>query len=86
MLPDGLIALYRSVRNTPPSTLFAEQDAKECLESLLRGVIFPISAYIRQREELRAAILHFLDHLVDEGHSSAYLMRDMIVSPLPPPK
>ena len=84
MLPDALIRLYRVAKDVPSSKLFDERDSKVCLEILIRGIVFSMTARIREHEGLRESTLHFLDRLVDSGSPAAYQMRELVVSPLRP--
>jgi hypothetical protein len=52
------------------------------MEVLLQRYVYPKPLLLKERVNLREAVLALLDALIDLGSSSAFRMRDDFVTPL----
>ncbi|MBN2293378.1 MAG: hypothetical protein JXM70_13195 [Pirellulales bacterium] len=79
-LPRAFIRIARYLgtfgqgKNVTSNTVFS-------LETLLRGFVYGHPMELKREKELREAVLHLLDSLVELGSSAAYRMRDDFVTP-----
>lgn len=82
LLPDALIDLDRArSRYAGEEPLLENDNARYDRELLLRDCVLSMGTELRSRDSLRNAALNLLDHLVNEGSSLAFQLREMMVAP-----
>lgn len=84
-LPKAFVRLHARMRQGNQTELLAEGDSSFVLEALLLRFVYSKPFELKQRLDLRAAVLFLLDALVESGSSAAFRMRDDFVTPLPTP-
>jgi len=82
-LPSAYIRIASKVKAGNPAELLEDSEIVFMLESILQRQVYSKPAELKQREDLRTAVLYLLDQLVDAGSSAAFRMRDDFVTPLP---
>ena len=80
-LPDAFTVVADRLRAGNPRELLSDGNSVFYLESLLQRYVYGQPLRLKANPELRTATLLVLDHLVDAGSSSAYMMRDDLVTP-----
>lgn len=81
-LPDALVLIEQRVQEGNPALSLRSTNAVFDLESILRRLVYGQPRIVKEREDIRTAVLSILDCLVDAGSSGAYRMRDDFVTPL----
>ncbi len=81
-LPRGFIVVADRLRLGDPKQLLSKGNTVFMLESLLRRHVYGRPMETKRDPQLRAAVLHVLDCMVDVGSSAAYRMRDDFVTPV----
>lgn len=80
-MPAAFIVLSRRVREAKAQDMLWDHVSSFSLENLLRRHVYGRPAELKARSDLRDAVLHLLDELVNAGSSVAYRMRDDFVTP-----
>lgn len=81
-LPDAFVRLANKLVTTDPNKLLRGRNTIYLLEVLLRRHVYVRPRELKRRTDLRTAVLHLLDVLVENGSSAAFRMRDDFVTPL----
>lgn len=82
-LPDAFVHIAQSLAKGSPRQMLASSTTLFYMESLLQPFVYGEPRRLKERRDLRDAVLQLLDHLVDAGSSSAFQMRDDFVTPSP---
>ena len=80
-LPKGFAVLAKSLAKGDPAMMLAEKNTVYYLESLLQRNVYAEPHRLKTDSTVQSALLAILDHLVEEGSSFAYRMRDDFVTP-----
>jgi hypothetical protein len=75
-LPDAFIAVAAKLKTGAAKELLVQGENTYLLESLLQRHVYARPLELKQRLELRSAVLYLLDQLVEAGSSAAFRMRD----------
>lgn len=62
--------------------LFGSSNTRYMMEILLQRYVYSKPLLLKERADLREAVLFLLDTLIDLGSSSAFRMRDDFVTPV----
>ena len=81
LLPDALVNLDEARSRCSNEPLLENESARVELELLLRDCVLSMGSQLRSREVVRNAALNLLDHLVNEGSSLAFQLREFMVAP-----
>jgi len=82
-LPRAFIEISRQMSQANAQEMLALSNTVTGLEILLRRYVYAVPAFLKSHGNLRQAVLHLLDELVEAGSSAAYRMRDDFVTPSP---
>lgn len=82
-LPNAFMVIDRSLRKGSSCAMLGDSNTRFYLESLLQRFVYSNPARLKSNLDLRNAVLHLLDELVESGSSVAYRMRDDFVTPTP---
>lgn len=82
-LPWAFVPISRRLTSGDPRRMLALPNTNSGLEILFARYVYAVPAFLKSEPELRKAILHILDELVEAGSSRAYRMRDDFVTPAP---
>jgi hypothetical protein len=82
-LPDAIKLLADGVKSANGMALLEDRNDEFQLEVLLRKVCYSFGTVIRQRPDLRRAVILLLDKLVERGSHTAFRLRDYMIAPLP---
>ena len=80
-LPEAFAAVADRLRMGSAAELLSDGNTVFYLDSLLQQYVYGQPLRLKSDPDLRVAILHILDNLVDAGSSAAYKMRDDFVTP-----
>ena len=80
-LPEAFATVADRLQMGNPTQLLSDGNIVFYLDSLLQQYVYGQPLRLKSDPDLRVAILHILDHLVDAGSSAAYKMRDDFVTP-----
>ena len=80
-LPEAFTSVADRLQMGNASELLSDGNTVFYLDSLLQQYVYGQPLRLKSDPDLRLAILHILDHLVDSGSSAAYKMRDDFVTP-----
>ena len=80
-LPEAFATVVDRLQMGDPAQLLSDGNTVFYLDSLLQQYVYGQPLRLKSDPELRVAVLHILDHLVDAGSSAAYKMRDDFVTP-----
>lgn len=81
-LPGAFIRITGRLDADDPERLLRRPNTVFMLESLLRRHVYGRPLELKRQPDLRNAVLHLLDTLVENGSSAAFRMRDDFVTPL----
>jgi hypothetical protein len=81
-LPSAFIRLARCLDAGGPARLLSGRNTVYMLEVLLQRHVYARPLELKQRTDLRLAVLRLLDLLVECGSSAAFRMRDDFVTPV----
>lgn len=81
-LPEAFIRISGRLRQGTPRQMMSEKDSSFMLEVLLQRYVYRKPLELKRRDDLRLAVLHLLDILIEEGSSAAFRMRDDFVTPI----
>jgi hypothetical protein len=81
-LPQAFIRLSAALRMGDSTEMLADPNTIFMLEVLLQRHIYRRGWHLKRDPELRNAVLHLLDVLVEQGSSACFGMRDDFVTPL----
>ena len=81
-LPAAFVRLANKLKSTDPNKLLTGRNTIYLLEILLQRHVYVRPRELKLRTDLRTAVLHLLDVLVENGSSAAFRMRDDFVTPL----
>lgn len=79
-LPAGFVALSKKLRDV--KDLSGKRNCIYFLEQIMQRYVYGEPHKLKSREEIREAVIHILDVLVENGSSAAFKMRDDFVTPL----
>lgn len=80
-LPDAFIRIHEKIGITDAAKLLQHSNTRYRLEVLLQRYVYAKPLLLKQRPELRRAVLALLDALIGLGSSAAFKMRDDFVTP-----
>jgi hypothetical protein len=80
-LPESFVRLANSLSNGDASAMLAETNTIFLLEILLQRHVYGRPLELKSDPVIRDAVLLLLDHLVENGSSAAFRMRDDFVTP-----
>jgi len=80
-LPWAFLPIAQRLASGDARRMLALPNTVSGLELLLMRYVYAAPAFLKSNPELRQAILHILDELVESGSSRAYRMRDDFVTP-----
>jgi hypothetical protein len=81
-LPEAFIRLARRLDSGDPARLLGGRNTIYMLETLLQRHVYTRPLELKQRADLRCAVLRLLDVLVECGSAAAFRMRDDFVTPV----
>ena len=81
-LPQAFILLLRKLSSSAPNLLLRSGNSRYRLEILLQRYVYAKPLLLKQRVELREAVLGLLEVLILLGSSAAFKMRDDFVTPV----
>ncbi len=81
-LPDAFIRLANRLKTGKSKQLLRNSNTVFRLEVILQRYVYPKPLEVKNRPELRDAVLVLLDLLVELGSSAAFKMRDDFVTPV----
>jgi hypothetical protein len=81
-LPDAFIRIHQKSKQSDPTVLFGNSNTRYMMEILLQRYVYSKPLLLKERLDLREAVLFLLDTLIDLGSSSAFRMRDDFVTPV----
>jgi hypothetical protein len=84
LLPNALQWLDNCLRNTDRAAIIADRDMSFRLSRILSPIVFSQSGRLRKTPALRSATLRILDAMVEQGSSTAFRMREFLISPPAP--
>ena len=84
MFPQGLEWLHKQLKLGDPTAMIGDRNSLYLLSKLLTPLVYGQTKLIRNSPHLRNCILDILDEMVDLGSSTAFRMRDFLISPLSP--
>lgn len=82
LLP-GVIIELNDGRLRAETDLLKDENTVKDLEIIFRNIVLRYNSKIRSREKLRIACIQLLDELINRGSSAAFLLRELLISPLP---
>ena len=74
--------VYLVIASRLPANGTFDRNGVFCLESILGRQIVGEPHKLKAEREIQQAMIRILDHLVDQGSSAAYRMRDDFIMPL----
>lgn len=84
LLPNAIQWLDNCMRKTDAKAIVADPNMSFSLTRMLNPIVFSQSGVLRKTPALRAATLAILDTMVEQGSSSAFRMREFLISPPAP--
>ena len=81
-LPDAFLRIAKRLQGHDVGELLSGKNTIFMLETLLRRHVYTRPLELKRRSDLRDAVLHLLDSLVEVGSSAAFRMRDDFVTPI----
>ncbi len=81
-LPGALALIRDKLKTDTGLRLLGLSNVVFCLDSILRRFVYGKPTLVKRDKRLRESILFLLDAMVENGSSSAYLIRDDFVTPL----
>lgn len=81
-LPDAFIRIHQKSKDSDLTVLFGSSNTRYMMEILLQRYVYSKPLLLKERADLREAVLFLLDTLIDLGSSSAFRMRDDFVTPV----
>ena len=84
LLPDAFVNLKKKISEVDQPSISLKGNTVFHLEILLQRFVYRRPLELKSRRDLKEAVLFLLDHLVENGSSSAFRMRDDFVTPVPP--
>jgi hypothetical protein len=81
-LPDAFVRIHQKSKSPDAKAPFDNSNTRYMLEVLLQRYVYSKPLLLKERTDLREAVLFLLDTLIDLGSSSAFRMRDDFVTPL----
>ncbi len=81
-LPAAFIRLARKLQRGDPAVMLRKGNTVFLLEVLLQRYVYGRPLELKRQADLRDAVLHLLDLLVEHGSSAAFRMRDDFVTPV----
>jgi len=81
-LPDAFIRLSNRLKDGNPAQMLKNGNTVFILENLLQRHVYGKPLELKQKRDLREAVLYLLDMLVENGSSAAFKMRDDFVTPM----
>lgn len=82
-LPHAFRILAHSLQQGDAKAMLADSNVRFYLESLLQRYVYSNPAKLKSLPQLRDAVLHLLDQMIEAGSSVAYRMRDDFITPTP---
>ncbi|MHB9019814.1 MAG: nSTAND1 domain-containing NTPase [Minisyncoccota bacterium] len=82
-LPGAFVRIARRLKQGDPAQMLRKRNTVCLLEVLLQRYVYGRPLELKQRADLRNAVLDLLDTLVENGSSAAFRMRDDFVTPIP---
>lgn len=86
LLPDALRWLSEQLRKGHASQMIGDRNSLFSLARILTPLVFSQTETLRKSPPLRDAALLILDAMVEQGSSSAFRMRDFLITPIAPAK
>jgi hypothetical protein len=84
LMPDGINWIAKNVLADKTGTLLVDKNALLLLTRVLTPLVYGGTARIRQSSTLRNAVLDVLDAMVNAGSSTAFRMREFLITPAVP--
>jgi hypothetical protein len=81
-LPEAFIRIAQRLRLGDPRQMLRKSNTVFLLEVLLQRYVYGKPLELKQRKDLREAVIFLLDLLVENGSSAAFRMRDDFVTPV----
>jgi hypothetical protein len=78
----SLPGAYRIIASRLTGDMVLDSNCIYCLEHVLSRQVFAEPHKLKSDDRVHQAVISILDHLVDQGSSSAYRMRDDFVTPI----
>jgi hypothetical protein len=80
-LPESFIRISKNLFACDAKQMLRKSNTVFMLEVLLQRYVYPKPLELKNKPELRDAVLTLLDLLVEQGSSAAFQMRDDFVTP-----
>ena len=84
LLPEGLIWLDSCLEKGNPQKMIGTNNSITSLTRILAPLVYGQTRVLRESSSVREAILRILGHLIELGSSSAYRMREFVITPVTP--
>jgi hypothetical protein len=81
-LPESFIRISKRLLAGDANQMLRKSNTVFMLEVLLQRYVYPKPLELKNKHELRDAVLTLLDLLVEQGSSAAFRMRDDFVTPV----
>ncbi|MHB1459578.1 MAG: hypothetical protein ACYC0V_21925 [Armatimonadota bacterium] len=84
LLPEALVWLEMRLVDGDPTAMIGDRNTLYLLARILMPLVFGQTNVLRNSYRLRDSVLGILDFMIDQGSSSAFRMRDFLVTPISP--